>query len=44
MLNKPNDYEAAMAYGEFKPLAIGGHIMRIMGVEGCSSLIVLGMK
>ena len=33
MLNKPADYEAAQAYGEFTPIALGGHIMRIMGVE-----------
>lgn len=33
MLNKPTDFEAAQAYGEFTPIAVGGHIMRIMGVE-----------
>lgn len=33
MLNKPADYEAVQAYGEFTPIAPGGHIMRIMGVE-----------
>lgn len=37
MLNKPADFEAAQAYGEFKPISIGGHIMRIMGVEVVTS-------
>lgn len=37
MLNKPADYEAAQAYGEFTPIAVGGHIMRIMGVEVVTS-------
>lgn len=37
MLNKPADYEAAQAYGEFTPIALGGHIMRIMGVEVVTS-------
>lgn len=37
MLNKPAYYEAAQAYGEFTPIALGGHIMRIMGVEVVTS-------
>lgn len=37
MLNKPADYEAAQAYGEFTHIALGGHIMRIMGVEVVTS-------
>lgn len=37
MLNKPADFEAAQAYGEFTPIAVGGHIMRIMGVEVVTS-------
>lgn len=37
MLNKPTDFETATAYGEFKPISLGGHIMRIMGVEVVTS-------
>ena len=37
MLNKPNDYETAQAYGEFKPITAGGHIMKIMSVEVVTS-------
>lgn len=33
MLNKPNDFDTVQGYGEFKPLEIGGHIMKIMNVE-----------
>lgn len=33
MLNKPTDYDTATAYGKFKPISVGGHIMRIMNVE-----------
>lgn len=33
MLNKPADFEAAQAYGEYTAIALGGHIMRIMSVE-----------
>ena len=33
MLNKPNDFDTVQGYGEFKPLEIGGHVMKIMNVE-----------
>lgn len=32
-MKKPNDFETVTAYGEFKPLSLGGHICDIMGVE-----------
>ena len=33
MFNKPHDFDTVQGYGEFTNIAIGGHIMRIMGVE-----------
>mgnify|MGYP001066499549 CR=1 FL=1 len=30
---KPNDYEQVKAYGEYKPLRLGGHICKIIKVE-----------
>lgn len=34
---KPKDFDNVSAYGEFKPLELGGHICRIMGVEETKS-------
>lgn len=33
MFNKPKDFDAVQGYGEFKPLALGGHHMVICSVE-----------
>lgn len=30
---KPNDFDNTLAYGEFTPLELGGHICKIMSVE-----------
>lgn len=34
---KPNDFDTTLAYGEFTPLELGGHICKIMNVEEVTS-------
>lgn len=34
---KPRDYDQTAAYGEYKPLELGGHICKIMSVEETTS-------
>lgn len=36
-MQKPNDYEAVQAYGDFTPLKLGGHICKIMQVKETKS-------
>lgn len=36
-MNKPKNYESTTAFGEWKPLELGGHICRIMKVEETKS-------
>ena len=32
-MKQPKNYKETQGYGEFEPLALGGHICKIMGVK-----------